>query len=41
MNGLSLVADQKLDKVLQKEEENEKNVVSRLYERVYTRHLFR
>ena len=39
--GLSLVADQKLDRDLQKKQENEKDLVSRLYGRVFTRHLFR
>ena len=41
MIGLSLVVDQKLDIDLQKKQENEKDLVSRLYERVFTRHLFR
>lgn len=39
--GLSLVADQKLDRDLQNKQENEKDLLSRLYERVFTRHLFR
>lgn len=41
MIGLSLVADQKLDRDFQLKQENKKDLVFRLYERVFTRHLFR
>ena len=39
--GLLLVADQKLDRDFQLKQENEKDLLFRLYERVFTRHLFR
>ena len=41
MIGLLLVADQKLDRDFQLKQENEKDLLFRLYERVFTRHLFR